>query len=153
MVMNKDLREFVGLLKEKGVKYLVIGGYAVAYHGYPRYTKDIDIWVWLNEENAHKVIETIKAFGMASMNILVEDLLNKNSVVQLGMPPNRIDILTDLETLDFETCYAQKEVMNLDGLEISFIDFDSLIQSKLAAGRPQDKVDAKKLKERKTKKK
>ena len=90
---------------------------------------------------------------MASMNILVEDLLNKNSVIQLGMPPNRIDILTDLETLDFETCYAQKEVLNLDGLEISFIDFDSLIQSKLAAGRPQDKVDAKKLKDRKSKKK
>ncbi len=153
MVLNKDLREFVGLLKEKGVKYLVIGGYAVAYHGYPRYTKDIDIWVWLNEENAQKVIETIKAFGMASMNILVEDLLNKNSVIQLGMPPNRIDILTDLETLDFETCYAQKEVLNLDGLEISFIDFDSLVQSKLVAGRPQDKVDAKKLKERKSKKK
>lgn len=95
MVLNKDLREFVGLLNEKGVKYLVIGGYAVAYHGYPRYTKDIDIWVWLNEENAQKVIETIRAFGMASMQILIEDLLNKESVIQLGMPPNRIDILTD----------------------------------------------------------
>ena len=153
MVLNKDLREFVGLLNEKGVKYLVIGGYAVAYHGYPRYTKDIDIWVWLNEENAQKVIETIRAFGMASMQILIEDLLNKESVIQLGMPPNRIDILTDLETLDFETCYDQKEIMNLDGLEIAFLDFDSLIQSKLAAGRPQDKVDAKKLKERKSKKK
>jgi predicted nucleotidyltransferase len=153
MVLNKDLREFVGLLNEKGVKYLVIGGYAVAYHGYPRYTKDIDIWVWLNEENAQKVIETIKAFGMASMQILVEDLLNKNSVIQLGMPPNRIDILMDLETLDFETCYAQKEITHIDGLQIAFLDFDSLIQSKLAAGRPQDKVDAKKLKERKSKKK
>ena len=88
MVLNKDLREFVGLLNEKGVKYLVIGGYAVAYHGYPRYTKDIDIWVWLNEDNAQKVMETIKAFGMSSMYILVEDLLNPNSVIQLGMPPN-----------------------------------------------------------------
>lgn len=90
---------------------------------------------------------------MASMQILIEDLLNKESVIQLGMPPNRIDILTDLETLDFETCYDQKEIMNLDGLEIAFLDFDSLIQSKLATGRPQDKVDAKKLKERKSKKK
>jgi predicted nucleotidyltransferase len=151
MVLNKDLREFVGLLNEKGVKYLVIGGYAVAYHGYPRYTKDIDIWVWLNEENAQKILETIKAFGMASMHILVEDLLNPNSVIQLGMPPNRIDILTDLETLDFEACYAQKEMTNLDGLEIAFLDFDNLIKSKLAAGRPQDKVDAKKLKEKKKK--
>jgi predicted nucleotidyltransferase len=153
MVLNKDLREFIGLLNEKGVKYLVIGGYAVAYHGYPRYTKDIDIWIWLNEENAQKVIETIKAFGMASMHILVDDLLNPDSVIQLGMPPNRIDILTDLETLDFETCYAQKETASLDGLDIAFLDFDNLIKSKLAAGRPQDKVDAKKLRERKFKKK
>ena len=66
---------------------------------------------------------------------------------------NRIDILTDLETLDFETCYSQREMTNLDGLDIAFLDFDNLIKSKLAAGRPQDKVDAKKLKERKSKKK
>jgi predicted nucleotidyltransferase len=151
MVLNKDLREFIGLLNEKSVKYLIIGGYAVAFHGYPRYTKDIDIWVWLNEDNAKKVIETIRDFGMTSMHIVVEDLLNKETVIQLGLPPNRIDILTDLETLDFESCYAQREITNLDGLNIAFIDFDSLIKAKLAAGRPQDKVDAKKLKEKKKK--
>ena len=152
MVLNRDLREFVALLNEKNVKYLVIGGYAVAYHGFPRYTKDIDIWVWLNEENAQKVLEVIHAFGMKSMNILVDDLINKDTVIQLGMPPNRIDILTDLENLDFETCFEQREIADIGGLEISFLDIDNLITAKLNAGRPQDKVDVKKLRERKRKK-
>ena len=152
MVLNRDLREFVALLNEKNVKYLVIGGYAVAYHGFPRYTKDIDIWVWLNEENAKKVLEVIHAFGMKSMNILIDDLINKDTVIQLGMPPNRIDILTDLENLDFETCFGQREIADIGGLEISFLDIDNLITAKLNAGRPQDKVDVKKLRERKRKK-
>jgi hypothetical protein len=151
MVINKDFREFIALLNAKEVKYLVIGGYAVAYHGYPRYTKDIDFWIWLNEDNAKKIIEAIHAFGMSSMNIKVEDFMSADTVIQLGMPPNRIDILTDLETLDFETCYAQREIANFDGLDIAMLDLDNLIKSKLNAGRPQDKVDAKKLKEQKKK--
>ena len=147
MVLNKDFREFIALLNAKEVKYLVIGGYAVAYHGYPRYTKDIDFWIWLNEDNAKKVVSAIHAFGMSSMNIKVEDFMSEDTVIQLGMPPNRIDILTDLETLDFETCYAQKEIANFNGLDVAMLDLDNLIKSKLNAGRPQDKVDAKKLKE------
>lgn len=151
MVINKDFREFIALLNAKEVKYLVIGGYAVAYHGYPRYTKDIDFWIWLNEDNAKKIIEAIHAFGMSSMNIKVEDFMSADTVIQLGMPPNRIDILTDLETLDFEDCYAQREIANFDGLNIAMLDLDNLIKSKLNAGRPQDKVDAKKLTEQKKK--
>jgi hypothetical protein len=151
MVINKDFREFIALLNAKNVKYLVIGGYAVAYHGYPRYTKDIDFWIWLNEDNAKKIVEAIHAFGMASMNIKVEDFMSADTVIQLGMPPNRIDILTDLEMLDFETCYAQRETANFEGLDIAVLDLDNLIKSKLNAGRPQDKVDAKKLKEQKKK--
>ena len=147
MVLNKDFREFIALLNAKEVKYLVIGGYAVAYHGYPRYTKDIDFWIWLNGDNAKKVVSAIHAFGMSSMNIKVEDFMSKDTVIQLGMPPNRIDILTDLETLDFETCYAQKEIANFNGLDVAMLDLDNLIKSKLNAGRPQDKVDAEKLKE------
>ena len=147
MVLNKDFREFIALLNAKEVKYLVIGGYAVAYHGYPRYTKDIDFWIWLNDDNAKKVVSAIHAFGMSSMNIKVEDFMSEDTVIQLGMPPNRIDILTDLETLDFETCYAQKEIANFNGLDVAMLDLDNLIKSKLNAGRPQDKVDAKKLKE------
>jgi hypothetical protein len=153
MVLNKDFREFIALLNEKDVKYLVIGGYAVAYHGYPRYTKDIDFWVWLNPENAQKALDVIAAFGMASMNLTIDDFLNKEAVIQLGYQPNRIDILTDLEDLDFETCHEARSIASFEGLTVSFLDIDSLIKAKLNAGRPQDKADVKKLKEQKKKKK
>ena len=73
MILNQDFREFIGLLNEKGVKYLVVGGYAVAYHGYPRYTKDIDLWIWLDRENADKIVDALKEFGFASLDIQVED--------------------------------------------------------------------------------
>jgi predicted nucleotidyltransferase len=153
MVLNKDFKEFIALLNAKDVKYLVIGGYAVAFHGYPRYTKDIDVWVWLNEENALKVLEAIRAFGMSYMNLVVDDFLNPETVVQLGMPPNRIDILTDLEEMDFETCYAQRATTMVGDMEISFVGIEDLIKAKLNAGRPQDKADVKKLNEQKKKKK
>ncbi len=153
MVLNKDFNEFIALLNEKGVKYLVIGGYAVAYHGYPRYTKDLDVWVWLDPENALKVTEVIKAFGMGGLDIQAEDFMSAGNVIQLGLPPNRIDILTDLETLDFEKCYADREVVQVGEYTINFIDFESLIVSKKMAARPQDRADVKKLQERKQKSK
>ncbi len=153
MVLNKDFNEFIALLNEKGVKYLVIGGYAVAYHGYPRYTKDLDVWVWLDPENALKVTEVIKAFGMGGLDIQAEDFMSAGNVIQLGLPPNRIDILTDLETLDFEKCYADREVVQVGEYTVNFIDFESLIVSKKMAARPQDRADVKKLQERKRKSK
>jgi hypothetical protein len=153
MVLNRDFSEFIALLNEKNVKYLIIGGYAVAYHGYPRYTKDLDIWVWLDPQNAVKVIDAIEAFGMGSLLLQAEDFLDKDNVVQLGMPPSRIDILTDLGPLDFEVCYANKEVVMIAELPVNFVDFDGLIAAKTIAGRAQDRVDIKKLKERKAKKK
>ena len=126
MVLNKDFSEFIALLNEKGVKYLVIGGYAVAYHGYPRYTKDLDIWVWLDPDNALKVTDVIRAFGMGGLNFRAEDFMNQGNVIQLGLPPNRIDILTDLETLEFERCYADREIVDVGELTINFLDFESL---------------------------
>jgi len=87
MVLNKDFSEFIGLLNEKGVKYLVIGGYAVAFHGYPRYTKDLDLWVWLDPGNAAKVAEALEDFGMGGLSFSTEDFMNANNVVQLGLPP------------------------------------------------------------------
>ena len=153
MVLNKDFNEFIALLNEKGVKYLVIGGYAVAYHGYPRYTKDLDVWVWLDPENALKVTEVIKAFGMGGLDIQAEDFMSAGNVIQLGLPPNRIDILTDLETLDFEKCYADREVVQVGEYTVNFIDFESLIVSKKMAARPQVRADVKKMQERKRKSK
>ncbi|MDX2246469.1 MAG: nucleotidyltransferase [Bacteroidia bacterium] len=145
MVLNQDFREFITLLNAKGVKYLVIGGYAVAFHGYPRYTKDIDFWVWLNEENALRMLEVLREFGFDSLKIRKEDFLNKDMVIQLGFPPNRIDLLTDLDALEFETCYQLREELKLDDLTVNFIDVESLITTKKASGRTQDLADVEKL--------
>jgi hypothetical protein len=145
MVLNKDFREFVTLLNEAGVKYLIVGGYAVAYHGYPRYTGDLDIWIWIEDENVSKVLRSIHAFGFASVNLQLTDLKTPASVIQLGYPPFRIDIMTSVDGLEFEGCYARKEDIDIDGLNISFLDFNSLIENKKSTGRLQDLADVEKL--------
>ncbi|MGB3588165.1 MAG: hypothetical protein WBA23_16570 [Tunicatimonas sp.] len=111
MVLNQDFREFVELLNEKEARYLVIGGYAVAYHGYPRYTKVIDFWIWLEEENAKKVVKAIEEFGFGSLGIVVDDLLDSENVIQLGHPPARIDLLTEIPAVEFQECYTNKKVL------------------------------------------
>lgn len=153
MVLDKDFREFIQLLNENEVKYLVIGGYAVAFHGYPRYTKDLDFWIWANPDNADLLLKTIKDFGLGSMNLSKEDLLDLDNVIQIGYEPNRIDVIIDLEGLDFESCYDRRIDSLIGDINIPFIGLDDLIRNKLSTGRMQDKVDADKLKKSKGKKK
>ena len=107
-MINKDFSEFIELLNKNDVKYLVVGGYALAFHGYPRYTKDIDFWVWIDKRNAERIVQTLQDFGFSSLDIKDEDFLSPGYVVQLGQPPSRIDLLTSVTGLDFEECYASK---------------------------------------------
>jgi len=115
-------------LNKNEVRYLVIGGYAVAYHGYPRYTKDIDFWIWMDKGNAEKVILTLKEFGFSSLGLTSEDLLQSENVIQLGYPPNRMDLLMSLDNMDFESCYTQREDSEIGGVTVSFMDIESLRQ-------------------------
>ena len=149
MVLNPDFREFIALLNAKEVKYLIIGGYAVAFHGYPRYTKDLDFWIWLNEQNAEKMIAVLQDFGMGSIGLVKEDFLDKEMIIQLGYPPNRIDMLTDLESLDFQACYQRKEEAYIEGLKVNFMGREDLIRAKRSVGRLIDLADAEKLEEEK----
>ena len=153
MVLDENFKEFIRLLNANDVKYLVIGGFAVAYHGYPRYTKDIDFWIWAQPENAEKVIKTIKDFGFGMMGFQVEDLLNPENVIQLGYEPNRIDLIVDLEGLDFEICFANCKDAEFEGIPIHFINLDDLVKNKLSTGRLKDKVDAQTLIKKNKKKK
>ena len=114
MVLNKDFREFIQLLNDHKVLYLIVGGYAVAFHGYPRYTKDIDIWVWLDQGNAEKLIQVLEDFGFGSLDLKTEDFLDPDQVIQLGYPPNRIDILTDLKGIEFKKCYSSKVEVEIE---------------------------------------
>lgn len=141
MVLNPDFIEFLQLLNDNQVRYLVTGGYAVAFHGYPRYTKDLDIWVELSRDNAQKLIVALDEFGFASLGLAEQDFLEPKTVVQLGYPPNRIDLLTTVTGVDFGACYESRVVIRVDDVEVNFIDLDNLRENKRAVGRPQDLAD------------
>ena len=145
MVLNKDFREFIELLNAHNIKYLVVGGYAVTVHGYPRYTNDIDIWLWINKSNAENLIKVLKDFGFGSLDIKVENFLNPNKVIQLGYPPNRIDLLTSISGVEFEDCYPKRVSIDVAGIKIDFIDIESLKKNKKASGRHKDLNDLENL--------
>ena len=146
MVLNKDFKEFIQLLNDNNVRYLVVGGYAVAFHGYPHYTKDIDLWIWLNRGNAENLIKVLDDFGFGSFGLKVEDFLTPGYVIQLGYPPNRIDLLTALTGLDFNKCYASRIELNINGTRINFIGLDDLKKNKELISRYQDLADLEHLK-------
>ncbi len=145
MVLNKDFREFIELLNSHSIKYLVVGGYAVTIHGYPRYTNDIDIWFWIDKSNAEKLIDTLKDFGFGSLDIKIDDFLQPNKVIQLGYPPNRIDLLTSVSGLEFDECYPKKVSVDIAGIKIDFIDLENLKKNKKASGRHKDLNDLENL--------
>jgi predicted nucleotidyltransferase len=144
-MINKDFKEFIALLNKNHVKYLVVGGYALAFHGYPRYTKDIDFWVWVDKKNAENIIKTLHDFGFSSLDIKEEDFMSPGYVVQLGQPPSRIDLLTSVTGLEFEDCYATKVHVNIQGSEVDFIDLENFKKNKKAVGRHQDLADLENL--------
>ena len=146
MALSKDFREFIELLNLNRVKYLVVGGYALAYHGFPRYTKDIDIWIMISRENANALIKTLISFGFESPQLTHKDFLKKGYIIQLGYPPNRIDIMTSCDGVTFNTCYKNKVTAKIDGLIIYFISIRDLKKNKKVSGRLQDLADLEKLK-------
>ncbi len=144
-MLNQDFKEFVQSLNENRVRYLVIGGYAVALHGHPRYTKDLDVWVESSPENAARVVKALEQFGFASLGLTAEDFLASDQVIQMGLPPNRIDMLTSVEGIQFESCYPSRVQVVIDGVRVNFIDLENLKKNKRAVGRAQDLADLEKL--------
>ena len=142
MVLDSNFKEFIALLNEHKVKYLLIGGYAVALHGHTRYTGDIDFWIWTNPENAQKVLKTLGDFGFGSLPFDETDFINPATVVQLGYPPLRIDLTMSISGVpDFEKAYAECKIVEIDGLRIPVIGLDDLKKNKKAAGRHKDLAD------------
>ena len=141
ILLNKDFREFIKLLNTNKVKYLIVGGYAVAFHGYPRYTKDLDVWILVSDENAENVLKALKQFGFGSLGLQKEDFLKPDEFVQLGHPPNRIVIVTSCDGVEFEICFETRKVVIADRVSLNFIDIENLKKNKKASGRPQDLAD------------
>jgi hypothetical protein len=144
-VLTGDFKDFVQCLAGRDVRFLIVGGYAVAFHGYPRYTKDLDIWIRSDTDNAERILLALADFGFGSLAIVESDFLNAEQVIQLGQPPNRIDMLTQLKGVDFDECYDQRVVETIDGTEVPFIDLPHLVANKRATGRAQDLADAENL--------
>jgi len=145
MVLNQDFKEFIQSLNDNGVRYLVVGGYAVAQHGHPRYTKDIDVWIEMTKENAVKVVKALEQFGFASLGLKEGDFLEADQIIQLGYPPSRIDILTTLPGVEFGECYPSRVNVKMDGVSVNFIDLENLRKNKRATGRHQDLADLENL--------
>lgn len=141
MILNPDFREFFQLLNDNEVHYLIVGGYAIAFHGYPRYTKDIDVWIWINPDNATRVVKTLIDFGFESLGLKATDFLETDTIIQLGYAPNRINLIMGMPGVEFDNCYDRRVVEEIDGVKLSFIDLDSLKKSKRASGRLQDLAD------------
>jgi len=144
-MLSKDFKEFIKLLNENNVKYLVVGGYAVAFHGHPRYTKDLDIWIESSPKNAQRLLSALDQFGFGSLGLELEDFIAANQIIQLGYPPNRIDLLTTAGGLDFWECYKSKVSEYIHGIQIDFIDIENLKKNKRATGRSQDLADLENL--------
>lgn len=147
MIINPDFKEFIQLLNENGVDYLIIGGYALAFHGYPRFTQDIDFWVWADAENAKKITQVLNEFGFNSLDISEHDFLDEESVIQLGFPPNRIDIINQIDGVNFLEAFKEKKVYSDGQMKINFIGLDQLIQNKRSTGRLKDLADVQVLEE------
>jgi len=140
-----DFEEFFRLLNVHKVKYLVVGGYAFAVHAFPRFTNDLDIWIETDVKNAEKILQVLHDFGFKELEVTIEDLTNPDRIIQLGYPPLRIDLLTDIDGVDFSTAWGNKDSSSYGKQKINIINRELFIRNKLASGRQKDKEDLEKL--------
>ena len=152
MTLDQDFEDFVFLLNKYEVSYMIIGGYALAFHGRPRHTGDLDIWIDVSETNAQKMIGVINEFGLGSLGLNTADFLQKGIITQIGYPPLRIDILNEIDGIEFAEAYPNKLIIDIDGLPISYISLDDLIKNKQVSGRQRDLSDITELNKLKKKK-
>lgn len=141
LMLTPDFKEFAALLNSNRVKYLVVGGYALAAYGHPRYTGDLDFWVGTEEANADRVLAALAEFGFGSLGIKKEDLTSPNQVIQMGFPPARIDLLTSIDGVSFAECYERRMIVDVDGLPLGFIALEDFKINKKAVGRHKDLAD------------
>jgi len=141
MSLQKDLREFIELLNALRVRFVIVGAFAVAYHGYFRYTSDIDLFIDRSVENADRMFRAVEQFGFGDLKLTVEDFTQEDQVIQLGVSPNRIDVMTFLSGVSFDEVWTSREHGDLDGLNVPFISKEMLKRNKAASGRLQDLAD------------
>lgn len=138
---HPDFKDFLRLLNFHGVEYLLVGGYAVGLHGYPRATGDMDVWIAVNPSNAKKTAKVLRDFGMPEELITNDLFLDRDKVIRMGVPPVRIEVITGASGVNFSECYSRKEVIEIDGVPVNFIALEDLKVNKKASGRHKDLED------------
>jgi len=140
-----DFKDFLKLLNAHNVEYLLIGGYAVGYYGYPRATVDLDIWIAIHRQNAEKIVAVLKEFGFDPPELSPELFLKENQIIRMGVPPLRLEITTHISGVEFNDCYQSRVVDMVDGVEINLISLENLKTNKKASGRYKDLNDLENL--------
>ena len=143
--LPQDFRDFLKLLSEHHVDYLVIGGYAVAHYGYPRPTSDFDVWIAMNARNARAAVNALADFGFTDPSLTVDVLLQPQRILRMGHPPMRLEIMTSIDGVTFDDCYLRRNTVDLDGQAAQLISLSDLRINKAAAGRNKDLADLEQL--------
>ena len=149
-MLNEDYRDMLQALSDEKVRFILVGAYALAAHGYPRATMDIDIWVMPSPDNAEAVLRALRHFGAPLHNLTKEDLQKDGNLFRIGVAPRRIDIITAASGLQFEPTYQNSIPVNIEGIEVRIPSIDDLIINKKATGRTRDLADAEALESLKT---
>jgi len=144
-MLNNDYKDILLALSNRKAKFLLVGAYAMAVHGYPRSTMDIDLWIKSDPENAILVLQALEDFGAPSDNLTQNDLQKENLIFQIGVAPRRIDILTSVDGLNFEEAFANSQTIEIEGIPIQVLSTSDLIKNKRSTGRAKDIVDAESL--------
>lgn len=146
-MLNPNFRDILSTFNAEGVDYLLVGAYAVAAHGLPRATGDIDLWIRATPENSRRAWNALLLFGAPTDQFSISDLQSPDVVIQIGVSPERIDVLTSIDGVDFNAAWRDRVAVMVDGLKIQTLSRQHLITNKLAVGRPQDLADAARLSE------
>ena len=145
IVLPPDFKEFLSLLNDKNIMYLLIGGYAVGYYGYPRATNDLDVWIGIDPKTARKMVLALIEFGFDAPELTDELFLKEKSIVRMGVAPIRIEILTTISGVSFNECFQQKVIDEIDGIQVNVINLEHLKINKKASGRHKDLDDLENL--------
>lgn len=143
--LDPDFLEFIDCCIERDVRFLIVGGWAMAAHGHARATKDIDVWMWLEPNNAARMVSAIEDFGFGSAGLTPEDLLDPSAVFVMGREPKRVDVLPAIDGVEFEQCWANRVQVDCGGTTVPFISKNDFVTNKRASGRPQDLADVDRL--------
>ncbi|MBN2010698.1 nucleotidyltransferase [candidate division KSB1 bacterium] len=144
-MLNQDYKEMLSILLENNVEFLLVGAYAMAVHGYPRATGDLDIFVRPSKENSQKVYQALAKFGAPLESVTIEDFEKPGTIFQIGMIPRRIDVINEIDGVTFEDAYHAREFIDIEGLIVPVISKQKLIINKQATGRDKDRLDAERL--------